>query len=238
MSSPSLTRLLQLASPALPVGAYSYSQGLEAAIEAGIVRDAATARIWIEDVLRFNVATLEAPILLRLIEAWQRNDLAQVERWNDLFLASRESAELRAETAQMGYSLARLLRELNEPVTDAQIEITGESALAGLAALAEVAEIAFPTAFAYAAAKWRIEPVDALTGYLWSWAENQVMAALKAVPLGQTDGQRLLLKLGDAVDAAVREAIDLNEESWVNFAPGLALLSARHETQYSRLFRS
>jgi urease accessory protein len=235
MSAPSLTRLLQLASPALPVGAYSYSQGLEAAIEAGIVRDAATARIWIEDVLRFNVATLEAPVLLRLIEAWQRNDLAQVEKWNGLFLASRESAELRAETAQMGYSLARLLRELNESVVNAQIEAGEESASL---ALAGIAEIAFPTVFAYAAVKWRIEPADALTGYLWSWAENQVMAALKAVPLGQTDGQRLLLKLGDAVDAAVREAIHLNEEAWVNFAPGLALLSARHETQYSRLFRS
>jgi urease accessory protein len=235
MSAPSLTRLLQLASPALPVGAYSYSQGLEAAIEAGIVRDAATARIWIEDVLRFNVATLEAPVLLRLIEAWQRNDLVQVEKWNGLFLASRESAELRAETAQMGYSLARLLRELNESVVDAQIEAGEESASVGLAGLAE---IAFPTAFAYAVVKWHIEPADALTGYLWSWAENQVMAALKAVPLGQTDGQRLLLKLGDAVDAAVRGATDLSEADWVNFAPGLALLSARHETQYSRLFRS
>ena len=219
----SLTRLLQLASPTLPVGAYSYSQGLEAAIEAGVVRNASTARSWIEDVLRYSMASMEAPILLRLIAAWQANDATLAARWNNLFLASRESAELRAETAQMGYSLARLLRELGEAEDDA---------------FEALDEIAFPAAFAFAVAKWRIEPHAALTAYLWSWAENQVMAALKAVPLGQTDGQRLLLVLGDAVEEAARQAAQLQDEDMVNFAPGLALLSARHETQYSRLFRS
>jgi len=219
----SLTRLLQLASPTLPVGAYSYSQGLEAAIEARVVRNAATACSWIEDVLRYSMASLEAPMLLRLIAGWQANDAALVARWNNLFLASRESAELRAETAQMGYSLARLLRELGEAEDDA---------------FEALDEIAFPAAFAFAVAKWRIEPHAALTAYLWSWAENQVMAALKAVPLGQTDGQRLLLVLGDAVEEAARQAAQLQDEDMVNFAPGLALLSARHETQYSRLFRS
>lgn len=224
MKSPaSLTRLLQLASPALPVGAYSYSQGLEAAIEARIVCDAAGARSWIQDVLRFSLASMEAPILLRLIAAWRADDRTLVAEWNDLFLASREAAELRAETAQMGYSLARLLRELGE--TDG-------------VAFAALGDVAFPTAFAFAVAQWRIDPQAALTAYLWSWAENQVMAALKAVPLGQTDGQRLLLALGETIEAAAARAAQLADEDLVNFAPGLALLSARHETQYSRLFRS
>lgn len=219
----SLARLLQLASPTLPVGAYSYSQGLESAIEGGVVRDAATARAWIEDVLRYGVASMEAPTLLRLIAAWQADDRALVAEWNALLLASRESGELRAETVQMGYSLARLLRELGEADADTFDGLN---------------DVAFPTAFAFAVVRWNIETHAALTGYLWSWAENQVMAALKAVPLGQTDGQRLLLVLGDAVELAARQAATLADDELVNFAPGLALLSARHETQYSRLFRS
>jgi urease accessory protein len=216
-----LLRLLQLASPALPVGAYSYSQGLEAAIEAGVVADAASAQRWIGDVLAHGLARLELPVLRRLVDAWRAGDAAEAAELNALLLASRETAELRAETAQTGYSLRRLLAEV------------GESA-AGLDALDEVA---FPAAFAFAAAKWGIETENALTAYVWAWAENQVMAAVKAVPLGQTDGQRVLLALGvpiaDAVNAALRD------DDWPgNYTPALALLSSRHETQYSRLFRS
>ena len=216
-----LARLLQLASPALPVGAYSYSQGLEAAVEAGIVRDAASAERWIADVLAFSVARMEAPVLLRLCRAWNAGDAAAAARWNALFLASRESAELRAESVQMGYSLTRLLGELD----------TG----GGPAAWDEVS---FPAAFAYAVARWNIDARDALVAYLWAWCENQVMAALKAVPLGQTAGQRILLALGESIPAVAAGASRLDDDSLGNYAPGLALLSARHETQYSRLFRS
>jgi urease accessory protein len=216
-----LARLLQLASPTLPVGAYSYSQGIESAVEAGIVRDAASARRWIEDVLELAVARMEAPVFLRLCAAWRAGRFTDAARWNETYLASRESAELRAETVQMGYSLRRLLAELGE----------GD-------ALPDREEIAFPAAFAYAVARWDIEPGRALIAYLWSWTENQVMAAVKAVPLGQTAGQKLLLALGERVTAAAAQAATLDDESLGNFAPGLALLSARHETQYSRLFRS
>jgi urease accessory protein len=218
-----LARLLQLASPALPVGAFSYSQGLEAACEAGVVRDAASAQLWIGDALRFSVARMEAPVFLRLCRAWRSSDAAAVVDWNERFLASRETAELRAETTQMGYSLRRLLAEL------------GESDRAALDALEE---IAFPTAFAYAVVRWEIDPGRALVAYLWAWLENQVMAALKAVPLGQTDGQRMLLALGDRLAAIVQEAVAASDDALANFAPGLALASSRHETQYSRLFRS
>ena len=206
----SLARLLQLASPTLPVGAYSYSQGLEAAVEAGIVKDAASAEDWSADVLEFSVARMEAPILWRLMRG---------ENWNERLLASRETAELRAETLQMGHSLALLLQQLGLPEM-------------------KVKEPAFAAAFAHAVVNWQLEPRDALVAYLWAWVENQVMAALKAVPLGQTDGQRILLSLGARLDGIAERAASVPDEELCNLAPGLAFLSARHETQYSRLFRS
>jgi urease accessory protein len=198
-------RLLQLASPTLPVGAYSYSGGLEAAIEAGIVNDAASAKRWIGDVLEFSVMRMEAPLLLKMMQ------LPSAE-WNQMLLASRETAELRAETVQMGYSLNRLLPELGvEPCP--------------------YEEPSFPAAYAQAGRAWGIPARQALTAYLWAWLENQVMAAVKAVPLGQTDGQKMLLALGAKLH-------EVDEEEPGNFAPGLAILSSLHETQYSRLFRS
>ena len=206
----SLAKLLQLASPTLPVGAYSYSGGLEAACEEGIVVDAASAERWIGDVLEFSMARAEAPILFRMMQG---------RDWNEIFLASRESAELRAETVQMGYSLNRLFKDLG----------LGE---------VPVEEPSFPAAFAYAAAQWKIEPEAALQAYLWAWLENQVMAALKAVPLGQTDGQRMLLSLGNRIEGLAKKAMQMKDEDIGNFAPNLALLSAKHATQYSRLFRS
>ena len=193
----------------MPVGAYSYSQGLEAAIEAGIVKDAATAQEWIADVLEVSVARMEAQVL--------RAQIAErSQERNDFFVATRETAELRAETLQMGQALAKLL-------TDLEIEVGVDAP-------------AFPTSFAIAVRHWGIEPREALIAYLWSWLENQVMAAVKAVPLGQTAGQKILLELGARLESLAD--LQLEERAWANFAPGLAVLSARHETQYSRLFRS
>ena len=215
----SLAKLLQLASPTLPVGAYSYSGGLEAACEAGVVSDAASAERWIGDVLEWSTARMEAPILLSFLSGFEKKDLKKAEKTNEMFLASRETAELRAETVQMGYSLNRLLKDIG----------VGE---------VPVEEPSFPAAFAFAAAHWKIKPEDALQAYLWAWLENQVMAAVKAVPLGQTDGQRILLSLGNLLPAMVEKAKSLKEEDLGNFVPGLAMLSSMHETQYSRLFRS
>ena len=216
-------KLLQLASPALPVGAYSYSQGLEAAVEAGIIRDAATAGRWIGDVLALSVLGMEAPLMLRLVAAWESGDEAAVRRWNDEFVASRETAELRAETLQMGYSLRRLLCDIG---------------VEGAPRLDAFEELAYPTAFAFAVAAWRIDAREALAAYLFAWIENQVLAAVKTVPLGQTDGQRILLDLAQRIAGAVESAAALGDDELSNLAPGLALLSARHETQYSRIFRS
>jgi urease accessory protein len=213
-STENLARLLQLASPALPVGAYSYSGGLEAAVEAGIVKDAASAESWIGDVLEYSVARLEAPVLWRMMQEQE-----QVKVWNDFFLASRETAELRAETVQMGYSLARLLADLQVGKIDLD-------------------EPSFPAAFAFAVSAWKIDPHAALQAYLWSWLENQAMAAVKSVPLGQTQAQAMMLRLGDRLAKIAGEVARLEDDELANFTPGLAMLSSRHETQYSRLFRS
>jgi urease accessory protein len=215
--------LLQLASPALPVGAYSYSQGLEAAIESGTVRDEASALRWIGGVLALALGDFEAPVFLRLASAWGSGDRTAAARWNEEYLASREAAELRAETVQMGYSLRRLLRELDVP---------------GSGALEFLDELSYPAAFAFAAAAWRIDAREALAAYAFGWLENQVLAAVKAIPLGQTAGQRMLLELASGIAALVERAASLDDGSLSNLAPGLALASARHETQYTRIFRS
>lgn len=227
MSLLALPRLLQLASPALPVGAYTYSQGLEWAIESGAVRDEASAGEWIGDLLVHAIGRFEAPLLARLMSAWAALDAGEIRRLDVEFIASRESAELRAETLQMGFSLRRLLRELG----DAQL-----AAVESL--LADSEEIAFPTVWAGIASHWQIEPAAAITAYLWSWAENQVMAALKAVPLGQAAGQRLLARLGQGLPELVASAMNLPENAWSNITPAFAIACSRHETQYSRLFRS
>ena len=225
MSLP-LVRLLQLASPALPVGAYSYSQGLEAACDAEIVRDKDSARQWISDVLQFNIATMEAPIVARLYRAWQTEDLKSAAYWNHYFLASRETKELRAETEQMGYSMARLL--VDGKFCDA----------ARVATLADLQPKGFPAAFSFAAVSFSVPLEEALTAYLWSWLENQVIGAVKLIPLGQVAGQGLLFELGQYLPGVVEQALNLADDDLCNLAPGLAILSGKHETQYSRLFRS
>ncbi len=220
-------RLLQLVSPALPVGAYTYSQGLEWAVESGRIRDEASAGQWISDLMRHGIGRFEAPLVALLMQHWGNENTAEIARLNADFLASRESAELRAETVQMGFSLNRLLADLHDPALETL-----------RTALAQLSEIAFPTVWAGLAAAWHIDPLTAVAGYLWAWAENQVMSALKAVPLGQAAGQRLLAKLGHAVPPIAATALTLSENAWSNLTPAFALCCARHETQYSRLFRS
>jgi urease accessory protein len=221
VDSLALVRLLQLASPALPVGAYTYSQGLEWAVESGRISDEASAGQWIGDLLRHGIGRFEAPLLFQLMRHWASGNSAQIMRLNADFLASRESAELRAETLQMGYSLGRLLADLR----DAELAPTREL-LAGLP------EVAFPTAWSGIASAWGIDPPAATAAYLWSWAENQVLAALKAVPLGQAGGQRLLAELGSHIPAVAAAAAQLPEAQWSNFTPAFAICSAPHETQY------
>ncbi|MBI3430984.1 MAG: urease accessory protein UreF [Hydrogenophilales bacterium] len=218
-----LIRLLHLASPTLPVGAYTYSQGLEWAVETGAVRNEDTALAWIGDCLAFGVARFEAVYLAHMLAAWGSRDTARLAELDAEFIASRESSELRAETLQMGHSLTRLLTDLADFPA---------------APLADFSAPSFPLAWSCAAAAWSIPAPDAIGGYLWAWAENQVMAAVKAVPLGQTAGQRMLLALGQRIPTLAEDAAACPIEATHNVLPAFAIASSRHETQYTRLFRS
>jgi urease accessory protein len=214
-----LLALLQLASPALPVGGFAYSQGLERAIEDGLVHDTATAERWIADLLTLSLARLEAPLWLRAFDTAARGDDAGFAHWNDELLAARETAELRAETQQMGASLARVSPAL------------------GLKAPA-VEPLAYPTAFAAACAQLGIDREAGLAAFLWAFVENQVLVAVKHVPIGQQAGQALLFALHARLADAVEHAARLQDDEIGSAALGFALASTRHETQYSRLFRS
>lgn len=214
-----LLALLQLASPALPVGGFAYSQGLERAIEDGLVHDAASSERWIADLLTLSLARLEAPLWLRAFDAAARGDEADFARWNDELLAARETAELRAETQQMGASLARVFSALGlKPPT--------------------VEPLAYPAAFAAACAQLGIDREAGLAAFLWAFVENQVLVAVKHVPIGQQAGQALLFALHARLAEAVEHAARLQDDELGSAALGYALASARHETQYSRLFRS
>jgi urease accessory protein len=221
MNAGALLHLLQFASPALPIGGYSYSQGLETAIDAGVVRDAATARAWIAGYLAEVIARWDAPVLWRLLKAFDAGDNEAVALWSERFIASRDSAEFRAETIQMGYSLTRLVDEL------------------GVADVSKLgSEVALPTAFACAAAALGVAPREALLGALFSWAENQVLVCVKSVPLGQVAGQRLLLSLAPDLERAASAAQTIADDDMSNWSPGLSMLSMRHEVQHGRLYRS
>ena len=226
LQASALLHLLQFASPALPIGAYSYSQGLEAALEAGVVRDAAGARDWIVRHLHEVVAPWEAAVCWRLMGAFTRRDLDAARAWGERFTASRDSAEFRAETIQMGYSLTKLLAELG--VADGAL----------IEALQGEPEVALPTAYACAVAALAIPHEAALLALLFAWAENQVLVCVKSVPLGQVAGQRMLLSLRPELELAARHAQTVGDDDMSNWAPGLSILSMRHEVQHGRLYRS
>lgn len=222
----SLVKLLRIASPALPVGAYSYSQGLERAVEDSVVRDEDSAGQWIGSLLSGCIARYELPMLAAFYRAWRSRDTTLAAELNEQYLASRETAELRSESAQMGGALLAVLQS------------DGQHQPGSLDALASIEDVAYPNVFGFAAVAWNLRLEDVLTTYAWSWLENQVTAAMKLVPLGQRAGQRLLTRLGPACAESMETAIALPREDWSNFAPLFAIASSRHETQYTRLFRS
>jgi len=226
--TPALLQLIWLASPALPVGGFSYSEGLEAAIDHGLVHHEASATAWLLDQLHLTQARGDMAAIAQAVPAWQALDTARLQALNHWVLATRESAEMRLQTEQMGRSMLEWLRSLqgHSPASP--------EALQCLAALPPSYPLAYALALACAQA-----PLDqALQAYAFGWAENMTQAALKAVPLGQSSGQRMLAALARAIPEAVRTAQSLTDETRQAFSPMLAILSSRHETQYSRLFRS
>jgi len=218
-----LVRLLRLSSPALPVGAFSYSQGLEWAVDAGACTDELSSEAWIGSLLQTTVARFELPMLFAMLYAWQGRDVARAGTLNAEYLASRETAELRAETRQMGLALRAALAA-GEDIDYAELDL--------------FPALAYPAAFAFAAARWSIDAREAATGYAFAWLENLVTAAIKLVPLGQSAGQRMLARLAPRMVEAIDLAMTIEPEGISNFAPLHAIASCKHETQYTRLFRS
>ena len=225
-SPTALLQLLWLASPALPVGGFSYSEGLESAIETGAVSDEASVSAWLLDQLQLGLGRGELPLLAQAIAAWQAHDAQRVTALNHWMLATRETGELRRQAEQMGRSMLEWLRQ--RAPDDARVAILAQLSPAPT----------WPVAFALAAAQSGAEPRDALLAFGFGWAENMVQAALKAVPLGQSAGQRILGARAAALPAIVDAALGLPDDERQAFTPMLAILSAQHETQYSRVFRS
>jgi urease accessory protein len=211
-------KLWQLISPALPVGAYSYSQALEYVHFEGKVHDERTALAWLQDLLVHGIARLDLPILARVHRAWARRDALAVRRLSATLEARRETAELRFEDMAMGSALTQLLANLDVALPERRLP--------------------FASAFAVAAVNWSIPVDDACAGYAWAWCEAQTAAAVKLVPLGHTAGQRMLLALGEEIPTAVANAAAYRDDEIGASLPGLAIASSLHETQYTRLLRS
>jgi len=216
----SLLRLCQLVSPALPIGSYHFSQGLEHAVHAEWIRDEQEAGDWIFGIAHNAIGTLDVPVLLRLHDAWTNN--VSVEHWSRFLIASRETSELRAEERHMGKALAKVLVELDIPAHE---WITRN-------------DTSYAAMFALAATQWSIDRTSTAQAYLWAWTENQVLAALKLMSIGQSAGQRILNRIIPAIPNIVANAFAIGDEDIGIATPLHGMASAWHETQYSRLFRS
>ena len=225
MSDTGLLQLMWLASPALPIGGFSYSECLESAVDIGFIATETEASEWLADQLQLSLARSELAVLAQAVPAWRAADHERIAALNGWVLQTRESAELRAQTEQMGRSLLGWLRN-HTTASAAQIEV--------LTAL----QPTYPLAFALAAGSTAAPLRDCLLAYAFGWAENMMQAAVKAVPLGQSAGQRILSRLAAEIPGAVDHALSLTDETRQAFSPMLAILSAQHEVQYSRLFRS
>jgi len=223
-----LLQILWLASPALPVGGFSYSEGLEAAVDAGLVNDEASAAQWLVDQLHLGLARADLAVVAQAIPAWRTDDLPRIRALNAWVLQTRETAEFRLQTEQMGRSMLEWARSLGD---------LGAGVFERLQA-ARLDPASYPVAMACAAASTDARVRDSLIGFAFGWAENMVQAAIKSVPLGQSAGQRMLARLAREIPDAVDHATNLTDDTRQAFTPLLAIHSARHEIQYSRLFRS
>lgn len=221
----SLLNALHLASPALPIGGFAYSQGFEQAVEDRLITNAEEACVWISDLLLLVMSRQEIPLWQACYEACARKDWKQLFIWNRELIALRETAELRLESLQMGHSLQKIFKHW--PLTEVLLTQSVEDQV-----------WSYTAAHAALNAATGVNLEFALSAFLWSWLENQVMAAVKIIPLGQNDGQLLLHRLKPVILQAIRTGLVVAPEEAGSAAIGLAITSSRHESQYSRLFRS
>ena len=217
--------LMQLASPALPVGGFSYSEGMEAAVEHGLVTDEHSAQTWLIDQLHLVQSRSELPVVAQAMRAWRTHDKAALQHLNDWVLQTRETFEMRLQTEQMGRSLLIWLRN-HQAADEADMQ------------LCDSLPPTWPLVFALALNTHAVDTREGLLTCAFGWAENMVQAAIKSVPLGQLSGQRMLAALSAEIPVAVEHALFVPDNQQQSFTPRLAIMSACHETQYSRLFRS
>jgi len=218
-----LLRLMQLVSPSLPIGSFTYSQGLEWAVEAKWVVDADSLGQWVKTQIDTTLASVDLPLLYRMHTAMLRQDSDALAHWTQWLLASRETQELRQEEAQRGRALVALLGKLDVLAQEDDLETLKRCQAAG---------------FARAAVTWHIPTEQALLGYAWGWLENQILAGVKLIPLGQTEGQQCLQTLIPQLATAVDHATGLDDADLGASAPALSIASSQHHFQYTRLFRS
>lgn len=226
ITNSALIRLLQLSSVSLPVGGYAFSQGLEYAVESGWVDDGETARQWLQAQIEYALAEVDLPVL-RHAYAVEPGEFEPLVMLNAIALACRETAELRLTDVAMGEALLRLLRGIEPSLVEQIVSCVGEGE-----------DYSFVVMFALTARHWQIDEETAAVGLAWSWLENQVAAATKLIPLGQTQAQQLLTGLQSALEVSIRTSKDVSLENVGASLPALAIASALHETQYTRLFRS
>ena len=223
ISQLSLLRLMNLMSPTLPIGGFSYSQGIEQAIENNWISDINTAQQWLENQLFFGLLYTDLPILIRLYESTFIGDKDQALEWSNFLLACRETRELRQEEINRGRSLTKIIESLESSAVSGWSKITNTNHLSGYALISNV---------------WKIPIDELLLGYSWSWLENQVSAIVKIIPLGQTEGQLLLNKLVKEIPEVISKSKEVAIEDIGMTQPAVAIASSLHETQYTRIFRS
>jgi len=217
-----LARLFQLNRPALPIGGYTYSQGIEWAVEQGWIKTEQDLQDWLAGLLETSQLYLELPLLIRMMQAWQSQDLDGLTHWNGYLLASRETAELRQE-------------ELNRARAFAQVIVSLQADAAPFKSQLIQSQHAY---FSFACTQWGVSLEQACYGLLWSWLENLTLSAIKIIPLGQTAGQQIIFKLSEKFPQIIDQALTLQDDDIGASSMALAIASSRHETQYTRLFRS
>lgn len=218
----SSARLFQLISPSLPIGSFTYSQGLEWAYEAGWLADEHALEKWLLDLMQTAIVHLELPVLIQLHQAWQQSDEQQIEYWNQYLIASRETKELKQEEINRGRAMADIVSALM-PMTEQDKSLIKSNQSCG---------------FAYAVNGWHIDLETACIGFVWSWLENLVLAAVKIIPLGQTQGQQVLSRLALHIPELYQQTISIEVDNIGISSMALAIASSQHETQYTRLYRS